>query len=55
MEMVLQTKQLTKLYHKAPVLNEVSMNIERGDIYGFIGENGAGIILTLRQNSTPIW
>ena len=42
MEYVLQASGLTKSYRKDRVLNGVSMNIQRGDIYGFVGENGSG-------------
>jgi|SRR5690625_2333168 len=40
--LILQTKHLTKRYKKVNVVDHVSMSIERGNIYGFIGLNGAG-------------
>ncbi len=49
MEYVIRTKELTKMYgHKAAV-DKVSMNIEKGDIYGFIGKNGAGKTTTMKM------
>lgn len=39
---VLKTENLVKQIDGIPVLNEVSMSISQGDIYGFIGNNGAG-------------
>ncbi len=48
MEYVLQTRELTKSYRGKRVLNGVSMNIERGDIYGFVGENGSGKTTVIR-------
>ncbi|OKP98917.1 ABC transporter ATP-binding protein [Paenibacillus sp. P46E] len=42
MSLVLQTNCLTKKYGKQIAVNEVNLNIEKGDIYGFIGKNGAG-------------
>lgn len=39
---VLQTENLTKLFGKKAAVNQVSMNVKKGDIYGFIGKNGAG-------------
>ncbi|MDO4617582.1 MAG: ATP-binding cassette domain-containing protein [Lachnospiraceae bacterium] len=36
------TNGLTKEYGKKQVVNSVDMHIEKGDIYGFIGKNGAG-------------
>ena len=42
MEAILTAKNIDKYYGDKKVLNNVSMNINRGDIYGFIGKNGAG-------------
>lgn len=41
-EIVLQTKKLSKHYKNFTALDEVDMTVYRGDIYGFIGRNGAG-------------
>ena len=42
MKNVLRTNNLSKKYGKRYVVDKVNMTIEKGDIYGFIGENGAG-------------
>ena len=42
METVLKTNNIVKKYGIRTVLNNINMNINRGDIYGFIGKNGAG-------------
>ncbi len=42
METVLKTEGLTKAFGKKTVVNQINMTIQRGDIYGFIGKNGAG-------------
>lgn len=42
METVLKTKDIIKKYGTNTVLNGISMTINKGDIYGFIGKNGAG-------------
>lgn len=42
MEYILRTDDLTKQYQDKKAVDKVSMNIHRGDIYGFIGKNGAG-------------
>ncbi len=42
MEYILQTQNLTKKFSKQLAVNDVSMNIAKGDIYGFVGKNGAG-------------
>lgn len=41
-EKLLYTKQLSKIYGKNQVLNQINMTICKGEIYGFIGKNGAG-------------
>lgn len=46
---VLQTKNLTKTYHKNTVVDHVNMTVEEGDIYGFVGENGAGKTTIIRM------
>lgn len=42
MEYVLNTKSLCKQYSKHLAVDNVSLHIKRGEIYGFIGRNGAG-------------
>lgn len=42
MSYVLQTENLTRYFGKKAAVNRVSMNVKKGDIYGFIGKNGAG-------------
>ncbi len=41
-EYVLQTMNLSKRYRNENVVDQVNMKIHKGDIYGFIGLNGAG-------------
>lgn len=48
MEYVLKTHKLVKQYKKKKVLNEVNMSIKKGDIYGFVGENGSGKTTIIR-------
>ncbi len=48
MEYVLRTYGLCKHYKGAPVVADVSMNIRRGEIYGFVGKNGAGKTTLMR-------
>ena len=45
---VLQTYNLSKQYKNHLVLDKVNMNIEQGDIYGFVGENGSGKTTIIR-------
>ncbi len=45
---VLQTEKLTKKYRRRVVVDGLSMKVERGDIFGFLGQNGAGKSTTIR-------
>ncbi len=49
MEYVLQTQSLTKIYSHAKVVDAVSMHVQKGSIYGFIGKNGAGKTTFMRM------
>lgn len=42
MELMLKTTNIVKKYGNRTVLKNINMNINKGDIYGFIGKNGAG-------------
>ncbi|MDO4305491.1 MAG: ABC transporter ATP-binding protein [Eubacteriales bacterium] len=39
---VTETRDLTKYYHDFCALNKVNISIRRGEIYGLVGDNGAG-------------
>ena len=49
MDEVLKTEGLTKVYGKHAVVDHVDMHVKRGDIYGFIGKNGAGKTTFMRM------
>lgn len=49
MEHVLRTEGITKIYGKHTVVDHVSMHVKKGDIYGFIGKNGAGKTTFMRM------
>lgn len=42
MEFILTAENLNKEYHHSKALNNFSLHIPKGSIYGFVGENGAG-------------
>lgn len=48
MEKVLSTHALSKKYKNHLAVNAVDINIDRGDIYGFVGENGSGKTTVIR-------
>ncbi|MBQ6430918.1 MAG: ABC transporter ATP-binding protein [Oscillospiraceae bacterium] len=45
---VLTTNGLSKVYKRSFAVKNVSMHVEKGDIYGFVGENGAGKTTLIR-------
>lgn len=45
---VLETKNLSKKYKGVYAVEKVNMHIDEGDIYGFVGENGAGKTTIIR-------
>lgn len=42
MEAVLIAENLSKIYNEHKIIEDISIKLYRGDIYGLIGENGAG-------------
>ena len=48
MSYILQTFDVCKRYKNHTVLNHVNMNVAKGDIYGFVGENGSGKTTIIR-------
>jgi len=45
---ILRVNNLTKTYGEKTALRDVSFTVEKGKIYGFIGENGAGKTTAIR-------
>lgn len=39
---VLRTEGLTKCYRGRAVVNDLNLTVRKGDVYGFVGRNGAG-------------
>ena len=54
-EYVLRTYGLIKTYGHQLVLDDVNMSIKRGEIYGFVGENGSGKTTVIRVISGLIF
>jgi ABC-2 type transport system ATP-binding protein len=48
-ETILQTRNITKRYSGKAAVENVSMTIKKGDIYGLIGRNGAGKTTLMRM------
>jgi ABC-2 type transport system ATP-binding protein len=49
MNTVIKTEDLSKHYGKLKAVNSVSINVQKGEIYGFLGLNGAGKTTTIRM------
>ena len=48
MEYILSTEALSKQYKNFKALNGLTMHVEKGAIYGFVGRNGAGKTTLIR-------
>lgn len=46
---IIETVNLTKHYKNVRAVNNVSLNVKKGEIYGFLGLNGAGKTTTIRM------
>lgn len=42
MDVVIEIKNLTKVYNNKRGIRDLNLEIERGDVFGFLGPNGAG-------------
>ena len=47
--LAISIQNLTKHYGKSRGVNNLSLNVEQGDIFGFLGPNGAGKSTTIRS------
>ena len=48
-EVIISTKRLTKAYGKLVAVNDLHIQVMRGDVFGFLGPNGAGKSTTIRM------
>lgn len=48
-ETVIETKDLLKKYRGRAAVENLNLNIRKGEIYGFLGPNGAGKTTTIRM------
>src|SRR5205085_8043550 len=46
---VIRIRNLSKHYGKRPAVDDLSLNVRRGEIFGFLGPNGAGKTTTIRM------
>lgn len=48
-EVIINTNRLTKAYGKLIAVNDLHIQVMRGDVFGFLGPNGAGKSTTIRM------
>ena len=46
---MLQIKNLTKHFKNTRAVDHISLNVQKGDVYGFLGPNGAGKTTSIRM------
>nr|WP_294905229.1 ABC transporter ATP-binding protein [uncultured Lacibacter sp.] len=54
MESVIKVSHLTKTFRELTAVNDLSFSVQKGDVYGFLGQNGAGKSTTIRMLLTLI-
>ncbi len=48
-ELIIETKNLSKLYGNQRSVDELNLHVQKGKIYGLLGRNGAGKTTTMRM------
>lgn len=54
MQQIIKVDNLSKNFGKLQAVNNLSFTVNRGDVYGFLGQNGAGKSTTIRMLLTLI-
>lgn len=54
MSAIIQVKNLSKQFKDIRAVNELSFTVQKGDVYGFLGQNGAGKSTTIRMLLTLV-
>jgi ABC-type multidrug transport system ATPase subunit len=54
MSAIIKVNNLSKQYRELKAVNDISFTVNAGDIYGFLGQNGAGKSTTIRMLLTLI-
>ncbi|MDQ6761148.1 MAG: ABC transporter ATP-binding protein, partial [Bacteroidota bacterium] len=54
MQKIIEVENLTKKFKEITAVNDLSFHVNEGDVYGFLGQNGAGKSTTIRMLLTLI-
>ena len=54
MKEIIQVKNLTKCFNEVKAVNDLSFIVNEGEVYGFLGQNGAGKSTTIRMLLTLV-
>ena len=54
MAIIIQVENLSKQFNETTAVDNLSFTVNEGDIYGFLGQNGAGKSTTIRMLLTLI-
>ena len=54
MSLIIEVNHLTKKFGNTVAVNDLSFTVNKGDVYGFLGQNGAGKSTTIRMLLTLI-
>ena len=54
MQAVVEVKGLSKQYKNIQAVDALSFTVMEGDVYGFLGQNGAGKSTTIRMLLTSV-
>ena len=54
MSVIVEVNNLSKKFNEITAVNDLSFSVHQGDIYGFLGQNGAGKSTTIRMMLTLI-
>jgi len=52
MENIIEIKNLTKKYGDFTAVNDITLNVKKGEIFAFLGPNGAGKTTTIKMLTT---
>ena len=53
MDAVIRTEELTKAFGKTMALSSLSLEVARGEVFGYLGPNGAGKTTTCLLYTSP--